>query len=359
MWTDKYAERRDELIHFRRSSANLLTELDFLLQYGALRLDSGMYWWKNVDNKPSFNPNSNSPPYPYDEKNLFVNASNNLWHATMWRSYPAFSELYFSTLLTLIKEFKKNNGGFDFNKGIVYGNLGVAQSAQMKLDEGFANILKAIMEDMPYSATVNPQQNFWKSPLFEQFEKAYVKTPLQTLISGLSMAEITSIESFTESFLNSLNDSQRIFFDYSFIEINYNYKIWQEKENVLTANRLLAYAQDLCLFNEAFLKSKFSTSELTALRRHELGSLIPPKFSVDCSSCSAANISDLDSKLTQEMAKLNLKERCLRILLTLRNYSSHNIEGGTGVNYFYAEYDKILAELVRATCFIALLPKPP
>ena len=336
-----------------------MTELDFILQYGKLRLDVGMYNWKNVDNKPSFNPTAASPPYPYNEKNFYVDSSNNLWMETMWRHYPALNEIYYSTLLEQIREFKKKNDGFDFDKGIVYGNLGVAQSAQMKLDEGFANILKALVDDAPYSATATPEQNFWKSPLFEQFEKSYVRIPLQTLIAGLGMTGTTPVESFVETLLSSLSNHQRIFFEYSFIEINYNQRIWQEKENTLTANRLLAYAQDFCLFNEALLKSKFSASDLRALRRHELGSLIPPKFSIGCSNCHADDITELDEKLKLEMEKANLKERCLRILLTIRNYSSHNIEGGTGANYFYAEYGKILAELIRATCFIVLLPKPP
>jgi hypothetical protein len=360
LWTDKYALGADELLNFRRSSSHLMTELNFILQYGKLRLDFGMNNWKNVDKRPSFNQNAATPPYPYEEKNFYVNSSNDLWMATMWPHYQMLNEIYYSNLLEQIKDFKKKNDGFDFDKGIVYGNLGVAQSAQMKLDEGFANILKALVDDAPYSATATPEQNFWKSPLFEQFEKSYVKIPLQTLISGLGTNGATPVETFVETLLTTLSDHQRIFFEYSFIEINYNQKIWQEKENTLTANRLLAYAQDLCLFNEALLKSKFSATDLTRLgRRHELGSLIPSKFTVDCSGCHADDITELDDKLRIEMGTADLRIRCLRILLTLRNYSSHNIEGGTGANYFYAEYTRIFSELIRATCFIALLPNPP
>jgi len=361
MSTDRYVETKEELTRFYKSARAMTGTLNSLFQQGVERLDYGMNEWKNVDKKPSFDATTKPPPYSYGEKNYYINASNNMWYIYLWKGMrvpPAINELYYTALLNRIEEFRRNNNGFDFNKGIVYANLGVAQSAQMKLDEGFANILKALIEDYPYS-DINPESNIWKNPLFTQFERQYVRIPLHTIISGFNMAEIASIESFIENFLNSLNNDQRAFFEYTFTRIKQNEKIWSERENSLTANRLLAYTQDFCLFNEDFLKSKFSRADLSNLRRKELGYLIPAKFDVSTSDCSASEISELDNMLPSEMQKQNLKERCLRILLMLRNYSSHNIGGGTNANYLYAEYDEILNELIRATCHIALLPKPP
>lgn len=360
MSTDKYAEKIEETTRFYKSARAMMDALKSLFQQGVERLDFGMNEWKNVDTKPSFDATIKPPPYSYGEKNYYINASNNMWYIYLWqrmRVPPAISELYYTALLNRIEEFRRNNNGFDFNKGIVYANLGVAQSAQMKLDKGFANILKALIEDYPYSDT-NPESNIWKNPLFTQFERQYVRIPLQTIISGLNMAEIASIESFIENFLGSLNNDQRAFFDYTFTRIKQNEKIWNERDNGLTANRLLAYTQDFCLFNEDFLKSKFSQADLSSLPRKELGYLIPPKFDVSPSGCSASEMGELDNMLPSEMQKRNLKERCFRILLILRNYSSHNIGGGTNANYLYAKYDKILNELIRAMCHIALLPKP-
>jgi hypothetical protein len=306
---EKYLEGRDEIANFIRSASDLMAEINFLLQYGLWRLNRGMHWWKYVDKKPSFDPTLKPPPYPYGEKNLYVNASNNLWRFSMWPHYNSINEMYYSVLLAEIKKFKKNYGNFDFNKGIVYANLGVSQSAQMKLDEGFANILKALIEDYPYADT-DPESNVWKNPLFTQFEKQYLRTPLQAIISQLGMAAITSTEVFVENFLNSLSNDQRGFLEYTFIRIMQNHEIWKEKENGLSANRLLAYTQDLCLFNEAFLKSKFSLLELAALKKHELGWLIPPKFGVNCRGCSANDISVLASKLSHEMGESDSKKRC-------------------------------------------------
>jgi len=356
---EKYVETRDEIADFIRSSSRLMAELDFLLQFGVWRLDFGMLNWKNVDNRPSFDHAVTPAPYPYAEKNFYVNASNNLWQFSMWKSYPSISEIYYSTLLQRIKEFKFNNQDFDFNKGIVYANLGVAQSAQMKLDEGFANILKALIEDSPYSADT-PEYNLRRRDLFTQFEIRYVKDYLQTMISGLGIAAIPQPEQFVNSFFESLNSDQRVFFDCTFARIIQNRDIWNDKENSFTANRILAYTQDLCLFNEDFLKSKFSQTELQSRAHWELRNLIVEKFSgIDVSSCSAVEMNDLDTELPTELSRQDDKERCLRVLLMLRNYSSHNVRGGTGANYFYSHYTEILTELVRATCYIALLPTPP
>lgn len=68
------------------------------------------------------------------------------------------------------------------------------------------------------------------------------------------------MEQFVKDFLDSLNNDQRALFDCTFARIMQNWEIWNEKENGFTANRLLAYTQDFCLFNEDFLKSKTPTS---------------------------------------------------------------------------------------------------
>ncbi len=359
MINEKYAEGRDEITNFIRSASDLLAEMNFLLQYGVWRLDRGMHWWKYVDKKPSFDSTMKNPPYLYEEKNYYVNASNNLWQASMWRSYSAISEIYYSILLGKIKEFKEKNDQFDFNKGIVYANLGVAQSAQMKLDEGFANILKALHEDSIYSPDTSPEDNLRKSGLFTQFEERYVKEYLKSILSQLSMEEITSPEQFIGEFLKSLNNDQRVFFDYTFAKIMRNWEIWNEKENGFTANRLLAYTQDLCLFNEDLLKSKVDSKTLDSKQYWILQYLIPLGFQdINLDQCQANTMQDLNNILPSELGKSDQPEKCLRILLILRNYSSHNVGGGTDADYFYVHYEDILKELIRAMCEIALLPKP-
>jgi hypothetical protein len=253
MSTFEYNAEKNEYQEFINNAEEMKAKLNSLIQYGKVRLKMGMKAWKD-SGKPTYNPCAKKKPYPYPEKNYYVNASNNLWINVAWDYYSQIDEIYYSSLLEQIKKFSIQNGNFNFNKGIVYGNLGVAQSDQMKLDEGFANILKALIDDAPYSVTM-PQTNLWKSPLFEQFEKQYVRIPLSEIIAELKDSRIPSADFFVDTFLNSLNDDFRVFFEYTFIQVNHNYLIWEEKENGLSANRMLAYTQDLCLFNEAFLKA--------------------------------------------------------------------------------------------------------
>jgi hypothetical protein len=156
--------------------------MNFLFQYGLWRLGYGMTQWKDVDHKPPFDSLGRTPSYPYGEKDHYVRASNNLWYLTMWRFYPSLNEMYYSLLLSEVKAFEKTQS-FAFNKGMIYANLGVAQSAQMKLDEGFANILKALIEDSPYSENT-PEYNLRRRHLFTQFEILYVKNRLQTIIQS-------------------------------------------------------------------------------------------------------------------------------------------------------------------------------
>jgi hypothetical protein len=361
MWKSKYTEKPYEVVLFSQRVLTFLDTVNSLFEQGVRKLDFGMNQWKNVDKKPSFDAPIKPYPYEYREKNLYVNASNRLWLQNLWEvTDPSISELYFSTLLEKVKSFEKDNNGFGFNKGIIYANLGVAQASQMKLDEGFANILKALHEDGVYSSdTTTPEDNLRKNELFTQFEDRFVKEALKSVLAQLGMAKITSAEQFIDEFLKSLNNDQILFFEYTFAKIMRNCEIWREKKNRFTANRLLAYAQDLCLFNEDLLKSKIDSVTLESQEYWILKYLIPLRFqNINLDQCQANTLQALNDMLPSEMDKSNQPEKCLRILLILRNYSSHNVGGGKDADYFYAHYEDILKELICAMYEIALLPKP-
>lgn len=356
----KYLESQNELIQFLLRSGKARAELQSLLSLGLHRLDFGLNEWKNIDRKPSFNNAAATPPYPYQEKNLYINASNNLWMRTMWNYMSGLNEQYYTALLREIKRFEA--GTYFFNKGIVYGNLGVSQTIQMKLDEGFANILKALIEDQPYSGSP-AQQNFFNTPLFTQFENNFVKGELATLLTKLVDNRLNPIPQFIDNFLNALSDDQRVFFDYCFIRIMENLRIWLEKNNSFSANRLLSCSQDLCLFIEDYLKKKIGSAAITTWMSTNnksyitLKGLISIKFTtVSLWGCGANSMSELDSKLRTELARSSQPKKSLRILTLLRNYSSHNIAVGNTSNVFYAQFKDVLAELIRSLCEIILLP---
>jgi hypothetical protein len=356
----KYSLSLQELIDYLKSAGVLKSEFSKLRNLGLNRLVFGMNEWKNIDKKPSFDYKAKTEPYPYPDKNLYINASNNLWYRTMWYYYPELGEIYYKELLSAIKRFE--GGVYFFNKGIVYGNLGVSQASRMKLDEGIANILKALIEDSPYSPTL-AQSRFLKSPLFTQFEDELVKKNLEELVSEVNLARIPSAKQFVNDFLTALTADQRLFFDYSFIRVIQNREIWLEKENSFTASRLLAYTQGLCLFAEDYLKAKigstFLTNWMTTRNKNHvtLTDLLGIKFNPRIAwGCSAKDMAQLDSKLKNFLKMRAQPNKCLKTLTVIRNFTSHNIQSGTSKDVFYSKFDKIIVEIIRAICEIRLLP---
>jgi len=349
----EYFPTLDEIRQSVEDSRLLLAKLDAIVKYGQVRLEVNMMNWKHRDKKPSFVVANNKPPYPYGDKDLYMSASNNLWYLVAWQREPALDEIYYKALLGTANMFMQKEE-FLFNRGIVYANMGVAQATQMKIDEGFANILKALIEDSIYLEGT-PEDNVFKRKLLTQFEDVYVKNTFQMILVKLNIVEIPKAKDAVDALFDTLGSHQRIFLDYTFSRMMQNQAIWHDKPNSFTANRLLAYAQDFCLFCEDFLKSKFSTSKLSSIMNKRnrnyvlLSDLIAEAFpSVDMTRCGADTMDDLDDVLEAELEKQAEPETCLRVLLTLRNYSSHNI-GGESWNYiFYRRYDRILDELVRA-----------
>lgn len=332
-----------------KSAFDLMSNFNFILTYGSKRLDFGMRQWAEVDQFPPFDPDD--PYFPYETKNLYFSATNAIHMCESnqkcpWTVLPScLSEKYFDHMLKKIKDYehprkKDKKSEYRFNKGMVYANLGVAQAAQMKIDEGFANILKALDEDRRY-LTKPSEYELFLSKLFTQFEDKIVKR-LSDYVARLGIKNDSKAPKFVDEFLASLTADQRAFFDYTFARIMQNWDVWHDKENRFTSNRLLAYIQDLCLFAEDLLKGKGFQDTLRPM--------IKTAFGIKCAPgrCEANRLKKLEENLCQHFKETDPTARCLRILLTLRNFSSHNISGGTKADYFYKKYENILMEILGA-----------
>lgn len=353
MSIEKYSSKSTEIKDFEKATREILSGLNFIIEYGKKRLGFGMSEWLNVDKRPSFV--IDKPPYSYKEKNLYIDASNNLcFHSSMWEKLPvAVSEIYFEELLNDVRTFEESNrhnsSRYNFNKGIVYGNLGVTQAAQRKLDEGFANILKALDEDRGYSTASQPDYDIFKRDLFSQFEKRYVTHALESYAGKMKDITIGTTKKFVEEFMNSLSPDQRAFFDCTFARILQNWEIWNEKNNRFTSGRLLAYIQDLCLFGEDLLKTKGFSGTLNPM--------ISAAFrGITLSNCGADSLNQLNGNLQIHFGESNSKHKCLKILLTVRNFTSHNIAGGTSSDFSYSNYEEILVYVLQAIFYIHQLP---
>lgn len=313
----------------------------FIENLGKETLIQNMKYCKDVLKSPSFDPNN---PYPvYNDKNKYFSATNELCQYSLWHFHLyGFAEQYYSVMLETIKKFEKENS-YNHNKGIVYANLGISQAAQMKIDKGFANILKALDEDRGYIKD-KPESAFFIYRLFRQTERLIVVGPLESQLKILKKDNEICPTAYT--FLKSLEDpDQRIFFEYTFIKIMENYSVWQEKPNRFSANRMISSIQDMCLFAEDFLKKKGYIGMLKKL--------IDSAFSgIDLQGCGAESYEELNDKLEQFLNDRNKKERALQILLTLRNFSSHNISAGESSDFILQQFAEIFTEILRAIIHI-------
>jgi hypothetical protein len=333
---------------FSKPSFDIVANYQYIENLGKRILLQNMKYCKDTLKLPSFDP---VKPYEdYDCKNLYFSAANKLCQFSLWRQglYP-FAAKYYRIMLAEIKQFESAND-YNHNKGMVYANLGIAQAIQLRIDEGFANILKALDEDRGYfQQGRKPVEEFFNLYLFQQLEKKLVLDPLVGQINVLK-GEGESCPT-AEEFLKGLADPhQRIYFEYTYAKIVENHKVLNEKPNDFSANRLIAYLQDMCLFAEDFLKKKEYTGELHQL----LSTAFSP---IDLSGCSTYSNEELNDTVENLYGETNKRDRALRILYTLRNFSSHNIAACESGDFIPRNFSEVFNEILRAVILIYNLPR--
>ena len=333
---------------FSKPAFDIVANYRYIETLGIQVLTQSMDYCKDKLKLTSFDPDD--PYEDYDCKNMYFSACNRLCQSSLWRKgLYQFAERYYRTMLMKIKEFEKAKK-YNHNKGMVYANLGIAQAIQLKIDEGFANILKALDEDRGYfEEGKKPTEEFFKNPLFNQLENLIILRSLEKHLAVLIKDGETCPAA--SEFLDGLVDpDQRIFFEYTYAKIVDNYRVWQEKSNRFSANRMIAYLQDMCLFAEDFLKRK----EYTGMLRE----LIANAFSgVDLSGCGAGSYDELNEKLAEYYKETNRRDRSLRMLLAIRNFSSHNISAGGPDDFLLKSFENVITEILRAIINIYQLPK--
>lgn len=333
---------------FSKPSFDIVANYQYIENLGKRILLQNMKYCKDTLKLPSFDP---VKPYEdYDCKNLYFSAANKLCQFSLWRQglYP-FAAKYYRTMLAEIKQFESAND-YNHNKGMVYANLGIAQAIQLRIDEGFANILKALDEDRGYfQQGRKPVEEFFNLDLFHQLENVMIRNPLVKQLDALRDDGETCPT--VEEFLKSLADPyQRIFFEYTYAKIVENHKVLSEKPNNFSANRLIAYLQDMCLFAEDFLKKKGYTGELYELLSNAF-------TNVNLRGCSTHSSEELNDKIEEIYGETNKRDRALRTLYTLRNFSSHNISACESGDFIPSSFSEVFNEILRAVILIYNLPQ--
>ena len=302
-----------------------------------------------------FDPNN---PFPnYDEKNEYFNDANNICQYSLWKlGLYDICERYYAILLREIREYEKNQNT-NFNKGMVYANLGVSQVAQGKIDEGFANILKANMEDEPYHST-DPTKSIFKSPLYTQFEERTKDFVLKHSQSYQREESKTIDKGFLDGLLSSLDTDSHVLFVSVVEKIRRNFEVLIDKDNRFTRLQIFLCLQDLCLSIENALKTK---NNLTGTLKALLDSLFSntsgrqrlpwkPVFDSNYRFTSSNNSTQFENNLRMIFAIGDNKARRLLICCAVRNFSSHNLNVGN--NYVFNNIELIFDNILSSIFFL-------
>jgi len=337
-----------------KAANDILTDFAFILRTGVALLQEDMRKAKEFD--PD-NPDC-------IEKDVYFDRANYVCMSSLWQlRLHNLCEGYYAQLLGEIKKHENSNHTL-FNKGMVYANLGVSQIAQGKIDEGFANILKAQMEDEPCHKT-NPSQSIFKNPLYTQFEDGKegqegIKDYILKHSRLYQTEESKTVDKiFLGNLISSLDTDSHILFISSVEKIRRNLIILADKDNQFTRLQIFLCLQGLCLAIENSLKMKNkSTGTLRELldvlfsRASGRDRLWKPIFDTKYEFTSSDNASQLQKNLEEIFKVSDNKARRLLICCAIRNFSAHNLDVGNDYVFERIKDDTIFDNIISSIFFL-------
>jgi hypothetical protein len=339
---------------FTKAANDIRSDLDFVVRNGVGILIEDM------KKAPRFD--RNNPP-EWGKKDEYFNNANNICQSSLWKlGLYDLCETYYGILLKEIRKHERDNKT-DLNKGMVYANLGVAQAAQGKIDEGFSNILKAHMEDEPYHKT-DPSRSVFNLKLYYQFEEGsegregtkdyilkhsqlYQKEETKTIDKAFITGLIASLD--TDSHLLHISLVEKI---------RRNLEILSDKDNRFTRLQIFLCLQDLCLAIENSLKTK---NKITGTLKEILDILFSiasgrqrlpwkPILDANYGFASSDNASQLRKNMEEIFKIGDYKARRLLLCCAFRNFSAHNLDVGN--DYVFKNIEVIFDNLVSCILFL-------
>ncbi len=317
----------------------LLGNFKFILQTNIAILQNDMKI------SPSFDPT-----HDYEEKNQYINNANQIGLNFMMDRYPQFAEIYYTALLTEILEFEKYKSK-KFNKGIIYANLGVAQMANNKFDQGIANLLKAHEEDKDFIGTSHDLELF-KTSLYKQFEDNYIDMMHKDLEYFGNQNGITISKTDVDKLFLSLKIENRLFLVTIIREMKKNLEILKKNENIFTRTLLFSNIKNLCLFIEDFMKNILMKNGKTPSNQ-DLYNYINctfkaepwwAKFQSEWNLTKSANIQDFEKKLEKISKKTNNNHKRLLYLGCIRNFSGHHFDVSS--SFLFLNFENIYKNIL-------------
>jgi hypothetical protein len=336
-------------------------EID-LIRYGLNLLREDM------DRFPSFDPTR-----PYDEKNLYIARANAPGLGLLQSNLHVLAEVYFRAILAEILGYEQANSK-NFNKGMVYANLGIAQIYSGKFDEGIANFLTAEQEDRP---VVSSDWTILNTSLWEQFEQLIVRQVLTLVSASDANLRFRVDEAFLRTLFRGLEVQDRIFLEGTILTLYINLELHRRLEerkigsNAYTRGRLYSGLKDLCLLTESLLREKHVKDDPTkAGKSIELKKLLKIALSKDGLTYPKNEVWLWANSLSQFLERLegifdntdenDIQIRWVHCLHLLRNFTGHHFahsedEKSPKGRTFFGLYENVLSNVLSAILYLKLI----
>ncbi len=324
---------------------------------------------QNMDEDPGYNFKRG-----YAAKNAYFNECEMIGRP-LWKRIPLFSlsngsalevdflgvaELYHQTLLKCILDYEAYRNK-QFNKGMAYGNLGVAQIAGGKIDHGVSSFLAADLEDQDF--TNRDPHNILNGVLWQQFEVPhifdYIRRVTKQPCTGVGLVVD---QPFLESFMTSLDLQDRLLLETSTWAANDNLQRARALSTVHVRSRLLAALRNICWLIESLLRrSPMGVAYLKSQQKsqatlHPLVSNaastagIPYPSSYSCWPGSTKDFTTYAQAIVVSTGPS--EERALACLVLTRNYTTHHSDPIPPSHDWLPLYQEVLGLVLAAIFYL-------
>jgi hypothetical protein len=281
------------------------------------------------------------------------------WELDVTLPFYGLAELYHTVMLQCILAYEKRSGK-TFNKGMVYGNLGVAQIANGKLDEGIASLLAADHEDREFIG--RDPHHILNERLWRQFETPRIVDHLVRITKPTCEAmHVNGDQAFIEKLLRSVELQDRLLLEGSIWAILDNLALDRSFSGVHTRSRLLSAIRDLCWLIESLLlrspagashKARNPEAGMQSLLCNAIGGSGVP-FPNGALSCKASTAKEFEANLRSILSSEVMTEaRVLHSLTLVRNYTAHNFDPAPSPDWFPL-YEQALGQVLSALFYLS------
>ena len=249
---------------------------------------------------------TNSSPNP-SEKDLYFKRVNEYGVDLLNLGKYQEVEIFYKQCLFQILEFEKQHNVF-LAKGMPLVNLGIAQIALGKIEEGTNNIISAKVDDHKYG----PNISLGSFQFYTQFEIIIIEKVLQLFLKTDS--------SDYKRFINKLDYKieNRLFQFLILNRLYNNFLQFQNDKNINVKLIIFTTLRDQCLLIEQILRDQNYTG------KYYSDILKDANLIADSSNCSHNSEIDFNQNLITVLGIINESEKAFKVSLCIRNFNNHH-----------------------------------